>query len=75
MNLRLSKWSEADYSAFLDYLKSNADEKYREFNSSLVPTVKKDALLGVRIPKLREIGREISKGNPLDFLNISQSEL
>lgn len=75
MNLRLSKWSEADYSTFLDYLKSNADEKYREFNFSLVPTVKKDALLGVRVPKLREIGREISKGNPLDFLNISQSEL
>ena len=39
-----------------------ADEKYKEFNQSLVPgeTV---PMLGVRLPKLRDIAKKIAKEN------------
>ena len=42
------------------------DEKYREFHSSLCPNV--NDILGVRIPKLREIAKTIAKDNPIEFL-------
>ena len=30
------------------------DEKYRDFNSKLIPTVDKEAMIGVRTPELRK---------------------
>lgn len=44
-----------------------ADDKYRKFQSSLCPNI--NDIIGVRIPKLREIAKEISKGNPKQFLD------
>ncbi len=44
-----------------------ADEKYKEFNSSLCPNVSN--IIGVRIPKLREIAKRISKENWKEFLD------
>ena len=44
-----------------------ADEKYKEFHSSLCPDVSN--IIGVRIPKLREIAKRISKQNWKDFLD------
>lgn len=38
------------------------DSKYRNFNSALIPTVKKEAFIGVRVPLLREYAKRI-KGN------------
>lgn len=38
-----------------------ADEKYRDFSSALVPGER--AMLGVRLPKLREMAKELAKGN------------
>lgn len=70
MNLRIDNWTKAEYSAFLEYLKTFADEEYRNFHSSLVPNEEKDSFLGVRMPKLRELGKEISKGSPRSFLSI-----
>lgn len=49
-----------------EYLYEAVDEKYREFHSSLCPNV--NDILGVRIPKLREIAKTIAKDNPIDFL-------
>ncbi len=46
-----------------------SDEKYLEFNSSLIPTVNKDKMLGVRTPLLRSLAKEIIKtGEDGDFL-------
>lgn len=75
MELRLTKWTENDYNKLLDYLKNNADEKYKAFHSSLVPTADRDSFLGIRMPKMREIGREISKGNPRSFLGVAKTNL
>ena len=49
-----------------EYLYRAVDEKYREFHSSLCPNV--NDILGVRIPKLREIAKTIAKDNPIEFL-------
>ena len=35
------------------------DEIYREFNSKLIPTVKKENIIGIRIPVLRNYEKEI----------------
>lgn len=37
------------------------DLKYRDFNSKLIPTVKKELIIGVRTPDLRKLAKEISK--------------
>ena len=39
------------------------DEKYREFNSSLIPNIEKDRIIGVRTPQLRALAKEL-KGTP-----------
>lgn len=54
-------------------MKSQADVKYREFHSSLVPNEQKESFIGVRMPILRKIGKEISKGNAKSYLKISCS--
>ena len=42
------------------------DEKYRDFSSSLNPTA--PLMIGVRIPELRKIAKEIVKEDPIFFL-------
>ena len=49
-----------------------SDEKYKKFHSALCPNV--DNIIGVRIPKLREIAKEIAKKNPIEFLEKSNCE-
>ena len=39
------------------------DEKYRDFNASLIPTVDKAIVIGVRAPALRKLAKEL-KGSP-----------
>lgn len=43
----------------LDLLIANADEKYGDFHSKLVPTVDRDKILGVRTPVIRKLAREL----------------
>lgn len=48
----------------------NRDDKYLEFNSSLIPTVEKDRFVGVRTPVLRKIAKNIFKsGEYGDYLS------
>ncbi|MBQ8300809.1 MAG: DNA alkylation repair protein [Clostridia bacterium] len=66
MELTRSTWSRADYEEFINHLKSLADEKYKKFNDALVPG--EEHSIGVRVPQLRSIAKEISKGNYTEFL-------
>lgn len=75
MNLCINNWTNSDYNNFLEFLKSKANEKYRNFHSSLVPNAEKTDILGIKMPVLREIGKEISKGNPKSFLSVSKNDL
>ena len=46
------------------------DVKYKEFHTKLIPTVDKNTIIGVRIPDLRKMAKELSKKEDIDiFLN------
>lgn len=47
----------------VEELKNNADEKYKDFHSALVPNLPKERLIGVRIPVLRKIAKKVSEEN------------
>lgn len=67
MDVIRDTWTQDDYSMFLKYLYSLSDEKYRKFNSSLIPGCA-DMIIGVRIPELRRIAKDIAKGNGQSFI-------
>lgn len=54
-------------------LKASTDEKYCSFNKSLVPG-DTAPMLGVRLPKLREIARKIAKEYGVTYIEAIQSE-
>ena len=64
------KLTRDNYHILIDELKASADGKYRDFHASLVPNEEKGRILGVRMPRLREIAKEISKTDPRGFLKI-----
>ncbi len=42
------------------------DEKYREFSSSLMPTVDPERVIGVRTPDLRKLAKKLAKEPDID---------
>lgn len=63
----------------MDYIQKRLfemqDLKYREFHSRLMPTVKKEKVIGVRTPELRKFAKEISKTDyAKEFLEILPHE-
>lgn len=51
-------------------LYSLQDEKYRDFQKVLIPTVKSNSIIGVRTPELKRYAKELSKDKDIDkFLN------
>lgn len=49
-----------------------ADDKYKEFHSSLCPNT--ENIIGVRLPQLRQIAKEITKGDWRGFLSTSKED-
>ena len=45
----------------VNILKANADEKYADFHSKLVPTIERKRILGVRTPVMRKLAKELLK--------------
>ncbi len=74
MNLVNDNWTAADYTEFLQFLRTQADEEYRKFHSTLVPNARDGEILGVRMPKLRQIGKEIVRGNGQSFMAASKPD-
>ena len=52
-----------------EILLSHKDSKYSEFSSGLIPG--ENAIIGVRLPVLRKIAKEIAKGDFRDYLENS----
>ncbi len=50
------------------YLYSWSEPKYQKFSSALIPNLPAQAVIGVRLPILREIAREIAKGEWKEYL-------
>ncbi|MCH5184948.1 MAG: DNA alkylation repair protein [Oscillospiraceae bacterium] len=70
MELIRQSWSEKDYKEFFRYLTTLSDDKYKEFNSRIIPDT--PLFIGIRIPEIRNIAKEISKGNHAEFLSIEK---
>lgn len=52
-------------------LYSMQDEKYRDFQSKLIPTVAYDTIIGVRTPDLRKYAKQLAKRDDVaEFLNV-----
>ena len=62
--------TKSNYSDFLARLTSLADEKYRAFQTKLVPNEEASRILGVRMPALRTLAKEIGRGDPRGFLAV-----
>ena len=52
-----------------EYLKSISEESYKKFNSKIIFT--NYEMLGIRLPKLRRLAKEIFKTNYKGFLNLN----
>ena len=66
-------WNKENYFEFINYLNSLKDEEYKKFHSSLVLNSRYE-MIGIRLPMMRKIAKEISKTNIEEFLKYSQNE-
>jgi len=64
----MSNINYSNYNEIISYLKSLSDQKYLEFNKKIVNAPSK--MLGIRTPVLRKFAKDISKNDPISFLNI-----
>lgn len=67
-------WNKKSYTLFKEYLFSLKDEKYRKFNQRTVPTININEMIGIRIPVIRTIAKDIIKGDYIGFLDICDNE-
>ena len=68
----LDNWSDKEYSRLIKYLNKEAEDEYRQFSERLIPDCKN--ILGVRMPKLREIAKYISQGNWREYIKFSKND-
>ena len=69
MNLKKDCWLILDY---IDYLMTFSDSKYLEFNKKLITS--KYKFIGIRMPILRKIAKQIATGNIISFLSVAKLE-
>ena len=66
-------WNKESYNEFVEYLKSKQDKKYKEFHSSLVLNSQYE-MIGIRVPIMREIAKEVAHTNIEEFLKVAQNK-
>lgn len=66
------EWTKETYEEYVQYLLGLQDLKYREFNKRIIQT--KYELIGIRLPMVRKIAKEISHSNVVDFLKLTKSK-
>ena len=71
MNLIREKWDNNSYNEFIEYLFCIRDIKYRDFHSKLGIG---NNVIGIRTPILKNIAKDISKGNYVEFLELLKEE-
>ena len=67
-----TEWNTQTYQSLIQYLITQKDIKYKEFHSSLVLNSKYE-MIGIRVPKMRKIAKEIAKSNIEEFLKYAQN--
>lgn len=73
MELVRKSWTIEDYENLIDFVREHKDEEYKKFHSKLVPDL--NNFIGVRVPVLKNIGKQIAKGNYQEFMIISKCNL
>ena len=68
MNISNINWK-TDYQEFINYLKSFEDKKYQELNKKIGIN---DKSIGVRIPMLKKIAKDIAKGDYKSFIKYNK---
>lgn len=71
INLEIKEWSQKDYENLNKELNAISQKDYKEFSSKLIPGC--DNILGIRIPILRDMAKQIAKGNWRSFVSGVQS--
>lgn len=73
MNLENTVWTKENYQSFVNYLFEIKDEQYALFHKNLVKnsTVK---IIGIRTPLLKEMAKEIAKGDYPSFFKLNKHE-
>ena len=66
------KWNKKAYDDFVKYLVSIKDEKNKEFNERIIET--KYEMLGIKMPVLKSIAKDISKTNFLEFFEFCEDK-
>lgn len=69
----IKSWNEEIYENFIKYLLSLQDKEYKEFHSSLVLNSKYE-MIGIRVPIMRDIAKNISKSNIEEYLEYAQNK-
>ena len=72
-NMEIKEWNGKSYNEFVEYLISLQDKKYKEFHSSLVLNSKYE-MIGIRLPIMRDIAKQISKTDIEEFLSCVQNK-
>jgi len=70
MNLIKETWTNKDYKKFIKYLFSLAEKKYKKFQQNIIPNKN---IIGVRTKILKNIAKNITKGNYNEFLSIIEN--
>lgn len=65
-----SSWNKEDYEIFQKELIKLAEESFQQFQKKLIPHT--NSILGIRIPKCKQIAKEIAKGDWKSFLKQAQ---
>ena len=63
-------WNQDKYQEFIKYLESLGDSKYREFHSQIIEC---EEVFGIKTGKLKEIAKEISKGDYKSYIECNKS--
>lgn len=71
----LAHWDEREYARLICRLFTMADEKYKDFNSALIPNKEKSGMIGIRIPALRKLAKEISNGNAEEYISLKKGKI
>ncbi len=67
-----NRWTEEEYQRFKEYLKENVDLGYQKFSQKLIFT--NYLILGIRVPILKKIAKEIFKTDWESFLAIKNKD-
>lgn len=65
-----SNFQYTDYPSLLEHILSLADEPYQKMQNKIVPGV--ENILGVRVPKLRSLAKQLAKGDWRTYLSSVQ---